>query len=307
MKIHKTAVVTGASSGFGKLYVEQLLEKPEWRVVAAVRGGESRARKIYSAEFLERVGPRLMFWDLHLDRQLNVDTISQEWQQSFGTGIDVLVNNAGYGILGPALDQSVDELRAQFEVNFFSPAALTHALLRFFPEVGGRVLNVSSICGLTTFPFYAAYCSTKYALEAYTEGLRYDLEPRGIQFCLIEPGAFKTEFNQRVRSEVEAMVRRSETGSVSGSEESSSHRSGRFNFDSDRAAFDRFIIEKKDIAGDPNRVSRLLVKLSIQKNIPVRVTVGADAAALAFFKKLLPSAVWTAVIRFAFSRIFKRN
>jgi NAD(P)-dependent dehydrogenase (short-subunit alcohol dehydrogenase family) len=289
---NKRALVTGTSSGFGKKFVEQLLEDPKWSVVASLRGGEDRARKVFSAEFLTRVGNRLQFWDLELGTTLDAKTLSDTWKSQFGGTLDLIVNNAGYGMLGPSLEQSLPDIRSQFEVNFFSPITLIHALLPHFPNEGGKVINLSSICGLATFPFYGAYCSSKYALEAYTEALQYELNRRGIQFCLVEPGAFRTEFNQRANTELHRP----------------SHAlSPRFQFSKEKEAFGQFLIEKKGLAGDPQKVVNLLIRLSNQDSLPLRATVGLDAKVMSMAKKFLPTFLWTWIMNIVFHQVSSRS
>ena len=286
-----TILVTGTSSGFGKRYVERLLRETPHRVVASLRGGEARARALFSAEWIESAGDRLRFWDLELGTPLDSHAVGEEWRVKFsawsGGKLDVLVNNAGYGLLGPALDQGTFELRTQFEVNFFAPVTLIHALLPFFPSDGGRVINLSSICGVATFPFYGAYCATKFALEAYTEGLHYELYGRGVQLCLVEPGAFRTDFNARARSE----IRRVDVPVP------------RFDFEREKQAFTRFLVEKQGMQGNPEKVVDLLLRLTTARRIPLRVTVGADSTFLATLRKCTPSRLWAAIMRIVYRRI----
>lgn len=283
----KTIVITGASSGFGKRTVERLLESTSYRVVASLRGGETRGKKIFVESLLQSHQSRLFFWDLDFDQKLSVDEIQQSWKKHFNFPIDILINNAGYGMLGPAFDQSIDDLRKQFEVNFFAPVTLIHSLISFMPENNAKIINLSSICGLATFPFYGAYCSSKYALEAYTEGLHFECRQRGVQFCLVEPGAFKTEFNNRAKSEIKA----------------STSRLGRFNFENQKLAFSNFITEKNNLAGNPEKVVQLILNLVDKNKIPLRKTIGPDALFLSLLKRYLPIKIWDFLIRLSFKKI----
>lgn len=112
-----------------------------------------------------------------------------------GHGVDVLVNNAGYGLVGPLEELSDGQLRAQFETNVFGLMAVTRAFLPAMRARGrGRVINVSSVGGRMTFPLMGAYNATKYAVESLSDALRVELRPFGVQVSLIEPGSIRTEF-----------------------------------------------------------------------------------------------------------------
>ncbi len=112
-----------------------------------------------------------------------------------GHGVDVLVNNAGYGLVGPLTEISDSDLRKQYDTNVFGLMAVTRAFVPRMRERGrGRVINVSSMGGKMTFPFMGAYNSTKYAIESLSDALRYELNPFGIDVVLIEPGAIHTNF-----------------------------------------------------------------------------------------------------------------
>ena len=120
-----------------------------------------------------------------------------------GEGIDVLVNNAGYGALGPTELVTDDDLRAQYDVNVFGVMAVTRA---FLPEMrargAGRIVNVSSVGGLCTMPLFGVYSSTKFALEALSDALRMELAPFGLHVSVIEPGVVHTGFHDRLMREV---------------------------------------------------------------------------------------------------------
>ena len=121
-----------------------------------------------------------------------------------GAGVDVLVNNAGYGLLGPTEMISDADMRAQYETNVFGLMAVTRAFLPAMRARGaGRIINVSSLGGLVTLPFFGVYNSTKYAVESLSDALRVELAPFGIQVSLIEPGVIDTGFTDRSMLELE--------------------------------------------------------------------------------------------------------
>jgi short-subunit dehydrogenase len=112
-----------------------------------------------------------------------------------GAGVQILVNNAGYGLMGPLAELSLDDVRQQFEVNTFAPLALTQALLPMLINNGGaRVVNVSSVSGVLATPFAGAYCGSKFALRGLSDALRMELAPFGIQVITIQPGHIRSNF-----------------------------------------------------------------------------------------------------------------
>jgi NAD(P)-dependent dehydrogenase (short-subunit alcohol dehydrogenase family) len=122
--------------------------------------------------------------------------------------LDALVNNAGYGQMGAVEDLSAEEWRRQFEVNFFGAIELVRAVLPAMRGAGrGTIVNVSSIAGKLAFPFAAAYCASKHALEAASDALRVEVSPFGVRVVLIEPGPIRTRFTERARESTERIRR----------------------------------------------------------------------------------------------------
>jgi short-subunit dehydrogenase len=112
-----------------------------------------------------------------------------------GKGPDVLINNAGFGVLGPTSEISDGEMRRQYETNVFGLMNVTRAFLpKMVERRAGRIINVSSIGGRITLPYFGVYNSTKYAVESLSDALRYELRPFGIDVALIEPGVIRTNF-----------------------------------------------------------------------------------------------------------------
>lgn len=180
----KVWFITGASSGFGRLLVEALLERGE-RVVATARRPE--ALDDLSSERL--VCLKLDVTDCSMCEQSVADAVT-----AFG-GIDVLVNNAGFGVYGSVEEVPIEDVRAQFEVNFFGVLNVLKAALPVMRKQGsGTILNISSIAGWMCFPGSGIYGASKFALEGISESLRAELEPIGIRTILIEPGGFETNF-----------------------------------------------------------------------------------------------------------------
>ena len=186
----KVALVTGSSSGIG--YETSLaLAREGYFTYATMRDLKKEAviKKIAEEENLP-----LKVIELDVDNddsvQNAVKTIIEEKQR-----IDVLVNNAGWGIWGTAEDVSIEEFRAQFETNFFSVVRMIQKVAPIMRKQGtGDIVNISSIAGRIGFPVSTAYISSKFAIEGLSESLRYELGPFGVNVIIIEPGVIKTNF-----------------------------------------------------------------------------------------------------------------
>jgi len=188
----KVAIVTGSSSGIG--YATSLmLARKGFYTYASVRN-INKSASLESIANAERLPLKLIQLDVTDDSSVKdaVEKIVLEKGR-----IDVLVNNAGYGLFGAFEDLSLDEIKAQFETNFFGVIRVTQHVLpimRTPANGGGVIVNVSSINGRIAFPVISAYVGTKFAIEGLSESIAYELEPFGIKVILIEPGAIGSNF-----------------------------------------------------------------------------------------------------------------
>ncbi|MFH1724426.1 MAG: SDR family oxidoreductase [Elusimicrobiota bacterium] len=279
----KTILITGASSGFGLLAAEILAGRGH-DVIAGVRGGVQRLRRIIREEGLpalaeaERAG-RLAVLDLHMDRPGTFASVEKHLDSSRGSGLDVLVNNAGFGLMGPVELHTAEELRRQLEVNFFGPVLLTQRLLPRLKKTKGRVLSVTSVAGRMAVPFMGSYCASKNALESYMEALRYDMEPFGVRVGLIEPGRFKTVFSKNATFGERALS--PDSGYYERIESFRRARKGMFG----------------RVTADPMTVARLIVRLCEAPRVPLRTLVGLDARAGALLKRILPDSLRAGLTR----------
>ena len=175
-------LLTGASSGIG-YDVAPLLVRYGYTVYGA-------ARRVEKIEELASEGVKAL--SLDVTDEASMEAAVQQIIDAEGR-IDVLINNAGYGSYGAIEDVPIDEARRQFEVNLFGLARLTQLVLPHMRARGsGRILNISSMAGRITSPLGAWYHATKYALEAFSDALRMEVEEFGIDVVIIEPGGIKT-------------------------------------------------------------------------------------------------------------------
>jgi len=187
----KVAVVTGSSSGIGH-EIALILARNGFLTYATMRDLQknSKLKSIKDEENLP-----LEFIQLDVTDENSVKTAVQKIYDDVGR-IDMLINNAGYGLTGAFEDLSIDEIKTQFETNFYGLIRTTQAILPIMrKQKSGTIVNMSSGAGRFGFPMGSAYVSTKFAVEGLSESLSYEVEPFGIRVILIEPGMIKTNFS----------------------------------------------------------------------------------------------------------------
>jgi NAD(P)-dependent dehydrogenase (short-subunit alcohol dehydrogenase family) len=181
----KTVLITGTSSGLGRA-AAQLFQRQGWNVVATMRNPASET----ALTSLDRV----LVTRLDLEDASSIHPSIDAGIARFG-GIDVLVNNAGFGAFGPLEVAKIATVRRQFEVNVIGLVQTTQAILPHFrARRAGVIINVTSTSGRMTMPFGSLYHGSKYAVEGITDALQFELSPLGIRVKLVEPGAIKTDF-----------------------------------------------------------------------------------------------------------------
>jgi len=195
MSIMKIALVTGCSSGIG-FETALALAKEGYHTYASMRNTE-KSKPLLERAKKENLPITVIQLDVDKPESIKaaVSQIIKEKQR-----IDVLVNNAGYGIFGCLEDLSIEEIKEQFETNFFAVIRLIQEVAPIMrKQKGGTIVNVSSVAGRIGFPGSPAYISSKFALEGLSESLRYELSPFGINTIIIEPGVIKTNFFSSMR------------------------------------------------------------------------------------------------------------
>lgn len=191
--------ITGASRGFGLEIARQALERGD-RVVATAR----RPHEIEQA--LPGHGARLLAVPLDVTDEAQAASAVQAATDAFGE-IDVLVNNAGRGVLGAVEETSGDAVRAVYDTNVFGLLNVTRAVLPVMRRQGrGHVLNLSSVGGFEGVAGFGVYCSTKFAVEGLSEALHQEVSPLGLKVTVVEPGYFRTDFLDGTSLHVEEQV-----------------------------------------------------------------------------------------------------
>jgi len=184
--MNKVWFITGASRGFGVLTAQKALERGDF-VVATARDPQA---------VIAALGEHPNLLALRLDVKLEAQAITaaQQAVARFGR-IDVLVNNAGYGLLGAVEEASAEEVRALYETNVFGLLNVSRAVLPVMRKQGsGHVMNISSVGGYSSYAGWGVYGSTKFAVEGLSEAMAIELEPLGIKMTVVEPGFFRTDF-----------------------------------------------------------------------------------------------------------------
>jgi NAD(P)-dependent dehydrogenase (short-subunit alcohol dehydrogenase family) len=242
----KTWLITGCSSGFGRDIAAAALARGD-NVVATARRPETLDLD---------PSDRLLTVALDVTRPDQIDAAVGAALDRFGR-IDVLVNNAGIGSVGAVEMIEPDHLREVMEVMFFGAVALTQAVLPHMRTRGsGAIVQISSQGGQVVFPGYGAYCAAKFALEAMSEALAYEVGPHGIHVLIVEPGAFRTSL-------------------LSGT----MHRSPEIDAYADTAGATRRAAEAMDgtQTGDPRKAADAIITALDADEPPLRLALGADA------------------------------
>ena len=259
MQIESVAIVTGSSTGNG-FETSLLLAKNGLFTYATMRNVD-KSKRIKEIAKNENLPLEVLELDVTNDKSVanTIDIIGNRHQR-----IDVLVNNAGYEHHGAVEELSMDEIRAQFETNFFGAVRVMKAVLPIMrKQRSGTIVNVSSIGGLIGVPLNSAYVGSKFALEGFSESMKYELEGFGINVILIEPGAVKTNYLDNAKQAQKAM-----------------------NPDSPYAEFSKKMSAgvkerfKEASSSSPNQVAQVILSAIKSEKPNTRYLVGNDAIAI---------------------------
>lgn len=265
----KVVLITGASSGMGAAAALALAR--EGHVVYGA------ARRVERMEELVRAGGRALALDVTSEEDVRAAIARVHAEAG---RIDVLVNNAGYGLYGAVEDTTLVDARQQFEVNLFGAASVTKAVLPIMrAQRSGRVINISSMGGKIYTPLGAWYHASKHALEGWSDCLRLELAPLGIDVVIVEPGIITTEFGSVLEA---PMLARSGSGPYAGL--------ARAVADATRASYERG-------GGSPPSVIAQTLSTAIAARRPrTRYVAGRFAALLLFFRRWLSDRGFDALV-----------
>ena len=189
------ALITGCSSGIGRALAEAF-QTAGYQVWATARRDEDVAA-------LGQAGFRGVLLDVNDEPA--VERLAEQMLREVG-GLDVLINNAGYGAMGPLLDGGSQAIRRQFETNVFAVVGVTRALFPALRARRGLVVNIGSVSGVLVTPFAGAYCASKAAVHALNDALRLELAPFGVEVMEVQPGAIASNFGANASREMAAVV-----------------------------------------------------------------------------------------------------
>lgn len=266
--MEKTVLITGCSSGIGRETANYFHEKG-WNVIATMRNPDQRHTTLHSKEGIDLQ---------HLD-VTDIGTIRQVVQyavEKYGV-IDAVVNNAGYALVGPVEGCSHEKVEKQFATNV---AGLMDVVREVIPVMrkqnGGTIINLASIGGKMSFPFYSIYNSTKWAIEGFSEGLRYELKPFGIKVRIIEPGLIKTDFYEG------SMDMAREEGLVA--------------YDELQTLAMRNMDKTVQKGSGSRTVAKTIYKAAVDRGWKLRYRTGKNAGLLLTMRKLLPDGAFFGLI-----------
>ncbi|QHC95320.1 MULTISPECIES: oxidoreductase [unclassified Pseudomonas] len=248
----RTWFITGASRGFGILIAEQALRSGD-AVIATARNPQ---------DITDRLGeqPNLLALRLDVTREDEAHQAVAEGIKRFGR-IDVLINNAGFGVLGAVEETSASETERLFATNVFGLLNVTRAVLPHMrAHRSGRVINISSIGGYQAYMGWGVYGSTKFAVEGITEALHQELAPLGIQATVVEPGFFRTDFldeQSLIKTQLELPDYDETVGKMRVFAEAANHAQ----------------------PGDPQKFAEAMLALVNAPNPPLRLALGSDTVA----------------------------
>lgn len=248
----KTWFITGASRGFGLRIAKLALEQGD-NVVATARSAEAVIEALGNRE-------RLLALPLDVTDEAQAKAVVAAAVEAFGS-IDVLLNNAGFGLLGAVEEASAKDVERVYRTNVFGLLNVTRAVLPTMRvQRSGRILNISSIGGYRAGPGFGVYSSTKFAVEGLSESLHAELTPLGVHVTVVEPGYFRTDFLDATSLTVSG-----------GDIEDYAETAGRVR----RVAAEL----NHGQPGDPDRLAKVLVDFADAANPPVRLPLGSDTVA----------------------------
>ena len=281
MQGDKVALVTGSSSGIG-FETSLMLARAGFNTYASMRNLE-KSKNITEIAKKEKLPLQVVQLDVNNDGSVK-DALVKILKAD--QRIDVLINNAGYGLFGSVEDTSIEEIKAQFETNFFGVVRVTQQVLPLMRrQNSGTIVNVSSVGGRIGLPALSAYHSTKFAVEGLSESIAFELEPFGIRVVIIEPGVIRTNILNSSSSAKKALDPKSPYFSLS--------QKLNDNFKS---------MMESELSSPPEEVAKVILQAVTSENPQLRYSVGDDAANLIHARKNMPDKEFRKMIMKNFSK-----
>lgn len=278
----KITIITGASSGFGLLTALELAKK-DYLVIATMRNLEKQVNLLSQAA------------KLNLQQNIKVQQLDVTDQGSIHNfqlflneinRIDILINNAGYANGGFIEEIPVEDYRKQFETNLFGAISITQLVLPYMrKQKSGKIINISSISGKVGFPGLSPYVSSKYALEGWSESLRLEVKPFGIDVALLEPGSYNTNI-----WEVGKQLAENQSDTTSPYKEYMDK-------------IQKHINNGSDTLGNPMDVANKIVEIAEARRTTLRYPIGKGVKFMIFAKKVLPWRLWEFLVLRSFKKM----
>ncbi|OKH33212.1 short-chain dehydrogenase/reductase [Calothrix sp. HK-06] len=263
---NQTVLITGASSGIG-LETAKIFSSQGWNVVATMRNPDNSTLAQDS---------KVLCLPLDVTRSETIEPAITAAIEKFGT-IDVLINNAGYALIGAFEACTSKEIERQFATNVFGLMAVTRAILPYFRgRRQGIIVNVASIGGKMTFPLYGSYHATKWAVEGFSESLQYELRQFNIKVKIIEPGPIKTDFYNRSMSVAQKP---------------------------ELTDYENYVskvlpqIQQPGVGSPPEVTAKVIYRAATDNSWKLRYPAGGNAGLILTLRALLPDALFQAIIR----------
>ncbi|MEK4737200.1 oxidoreductase [Bacillus mycoides] len=278
----KIAIITGASSGFGLLTTLELAKK-DYFVIATMRNLEKQIDLISQATKLD-LQQNIKVQQLDVTDQGSIHNFQLFLKEI--NRVDILINNAGYATGGFVEEIPVEEYRKQFETNLFGAISITQLALPYMREQkSGKIINISSISGQVGFPGLSPYVSSKYALEGWSESLRLEVKPFGIDVALLEPGSYNTNI-----WEVGKQLAENQSDTTSPYKEYMDK-------------IQKHINNGNDTLGNPMDVANKIVEIAEARRTTLRYPIGKGVKFMIFAKKVLPWRLWEFLVLRSFKKM----
>lgn len=273
MAKQKSLLISGGSSGLGAAVIEHFA-KQNWRVIVLTRMPEAMNR-VQNVEYLrcDHTVPSL-------------DALKDTLTEMLTNGLDLLVNNAGFALVGALETLNEEQISQEFQVNFLSHVTLTKICIPFLRINQGKIFNISSLFGSMGCPFHSLYCASKYAIEGFSEALHYELKPQRIQCCAVVPGRHHTNFGKNMHiiepnDSLKALYQEQYNGFYKLKSE---------------------LTDKK--ANEPKKFAQKIFALANQNKLDPKIAVNADSLIPHLLRKYIPNRIYCWLQNKMFAKYF---